>query len=99
MVISGAEITALVGSYLWPLFRVGAMVMAAPIFGARTVPVRIRLGMALALTAVVVPLLPPTPAVEVIGLQAIFIVIQQILIGVVMGFAVQMVFSAVITGD
>ena len=52
MVFTGAEITAWVGSFVWPLFRVGALVMAAPIFSAATVPVKIRAGLALVLRAV-----------------------------------------------
>ncbi len=98
MTISGAEITAWVGSILWPLFRIGAMVMAAPVFGAQAVPARVRVVLALAITAVTVPLLPPMPAVEVFSPPAVLIVVQQVLIGAAMGFAVQMVFSAVITG-
>lgn len=98
MVITGAEVTALVGSYLWPLFRIGGLVMSAPLFGSKPVPARIRLGMALVLTLVVVPVTsPPIPLVDALSPTGILIIMQQVLIGVFMGFALQLVISAVIT--
>ncbi len=99
MVITGAEVTALVGSYMWPLFRIGGLIMSAPLFGSRPVPSRIRLGITLAITMVVVPLVnPAVPAIDALSPSGVLIVIQQILIGVMMGFAFQLVISAIITG-
>ncbi len=98
MLFSSAEITAIIGAWLWPLFRVGGMVMAAPVFGARSVPMRAKLIITLALTFIIAPLLPPVPVIDVFSPLSFLIIVQQILIGVVMGFAVQLAFSAVITG-
>ena len=98
MQISSAELTSWVGSFMWPFLRIGAMVMAAPLFGARSIPQRVRLGIALAVTMVVAPLLAPMPAVDPLSPSALLIAAQQLLIGVAMGFAVQLVFSALITG-
>lgn len=97
MILTGAEITAWIGSYLWPFFRIGALVMAAPVFSGNLVPVRIRLGMAIAITAVVAPVLT-VPAVDPFSFDALLIIVQQILIGVAMGFALALVFGAVVTG-
>jgi len=97
VIISAAEITALVGAYLWPLFRVSAMVAAAPVFGTRSVPTKVKIISALAITSVLVPILP-VPEVDVLSPLAVIIIAQQILIGLIIGFAVQLVFSAVITG-
>lgn len=98
MTLSGNEIAALVGSYFWPFIRVGAVLMAAPVTGSQTVPVRIRLALALVITSVVVPVMPPGPAIDPFSLPALSIIIQQVLIGVAMGFALQLVFGAVVTG-
>ncbi len=89
-----AEITAWVGSLLWPFLRISAMLMAAPLFGARTVTVRIRLAFAFVLALVIAPLLPTPPAVDPLSLAGLVISAQQILIGLCMGFVLQMVFSA-----
>ncbi|MDH5777666.1 MAG: flagellar biosynthetic protein FliR, partial [Gammaproteobacteria bacterium] len=99
MVITGAEITAWVGAYFWPLVRVGGVLMTAPVFGSKPVPVRIRLIITLAITSVIVPVISPNmPAVDAFGPMSILVVAQQLLIGVAMGFAFQLVISAVITG-
>lgn len=98
MVITGAEVTALVGSYMWPMFRIGGLVMSAPLFGSRPVPARVRLGLTLVISMVVVPLLnPAVPTVDALSPTGVLVVIQQVLIGVMMGFAFQLVVSAVIT--
>jgi len=96
MVVTGAELTGLVGSFLWPLFRVSAVVMTAPIFGAKTVPTRIKLLVSLVLTSVVIPLLPAMPAVDVFSLQGLYVSVNQILIGIAIGFTTQLVFGAII---
>lgn len=98
MHLTGAEIAAWLGSYLWPLFRIAAMIVAMPIFGSILIPVRVRLMMALAVTSIVAPVLPASPAVDPISLEAGLIVLQQIVIGVAMGFSMQLVFNAVTTG-
>jgi flagellar biosynthetic protein FliR len=98
MVITSAEITGWIGAYLWPLFRIGAAFGAMPMLGARFVPVRVRLGLAIAVTLVVAPLLPAPPAVDPLSAAGFSITAQQILIGAMMGFALTMVFQIFIHG-
>jgi flagellar biosynthetic protein FliR len=98
MTLTMAEITSWVGSFLWPFFRIGAMLMVAPITSANYVPVRVRLMLGVAITLVVVPLLPAPPMVTPFSLPALSIVLQQILIGVSMGFALMLVFNTIVTG-
>lgn len=97
MIFSATELTALIGAYLWPLFRVSAMVAAAPVFGTRSVPIKVKVMTALAITSILVPILP-APEIDIFNPLSILIIAQQILIGLIIGFAVQLVFSAVITG-
>jgi flagellar biosynthetic protein FliR len=98
MNFTSAQISAAIGSYLWPFFRIAAVIAVAPIFGARTVPVRIRLGLALVLTLIVAPVLPPAPALDPISPLGLLVTVQQILIGSAMGFAILLVFSAFVLG-
>jgi len=94
------QIAIWLGSFFWPFVRISAMMMAAPVFGARMLPVRIRILMALSVSILTVPLLPAVPAVDPISLAASNILLQQILIGVATGFIIQMVFqSLVIAGE
>jgi flagellar biosynthetic protein FliR len=98
MQFTAAEITAFLGSFLWPFFRIGALLMVAPLTGSQNVPVRVRLGLAFFITLLVVPVLPPVPVVDPLSLPSVSIILQQVLIGAAMGLAVQLVFSAVIAG-
>lgn len=93
-----AEITAWIGSFLWPFFRIGSMFMVAPITGGQYVPVRARLMLSVAVTFVVMPLLPEPAAVSPFSLTMLSLILQQLLIGVAMGFVLMLVFSAVVTG-
>lgn len=96
MTITTAEITAMLGSFLWPFFRIAAMVMAAPVFSGQSVSSRFRLAMAVAITLVVAPVIPEPPSVDFMSLPGIFIVFQQILIGVAIGLGLNLVFASVI---
>ena len=94
------QIGAWVGGFFWPFVRISAMMMAAPIFGAQLLPVRVRILIAFAFSLVAVPMLPPVPAVDPISYHGLMILLQQVLIGLAMGFMIQLVFqSLVIAGE
>ncbi|GAB4259084.1 MAG: flagellar biosynthetic protein FliR [Methylomicrobium sp.] len=96
MSFTEVELLRYVASFIWPLIRIGAMLLAAPLFSMQGVPVRIRLIIAVALTLVVMPLLPPLPSVEMFSYAGIVVAMQQMLIGLVSGFIVQLVFGIVV---
>lgn len=81
-----AQIGQWVASFLWPLFRIASFLMIIPIIGTQLVPMRVRLGLSFLLALVVAPLLPPVPAVDALSLDALFITVQQALIGSMLGF-------------
>jgi flagellar biosynthetic protein FliR len=72
--------------------------MVAPVFGARFVPARSRLVLAAAITLLVAPLLDPMPAVSPFSPQGLLITVQQLLIGVAVGFVLQIVFDSLAMG-
>lgn len=88
------EATAFVGSLLWPMMRIGAMLLAMPVLGTRLVPTRVKVILTLVMSVLVVPLLPQVPAVEPLSLAGLMISVQQVLIGLAMGFTLQLVFGA-----
>lgn len=96
MVISEAEMLAMVAGFIWPLMRIGAMFVAVPVFSIRAVPTRIRLIAALAITLLVMPMLPPLTEPDLFSAKGMMISLQQIMIGLVSGFILQMVFAAVV---
>ncbi len=93
MNFSDAQILAFVGGYFFPFCRIGAFFFATPIIGTRIIPTRVRLALALAVTVLVAPILPPFEVVPSLSLQTGVIVIQQMLIGLAMGFTLQIVFQ------
>ena len=94
MQVSVAEASAFAASLVWPFLRISAMLMAMPVTGTRMVSVRVRVIMAILLAIMSLPLLPPVPAVDPLSTAGLMISIQQVLIGVAMGFVLQMVMSA-----
>ncbi|VAX03936.1 Flagellar biosynthesis protein FliR [hydrothermal vent metagenome] len=98
MTFASTDIMSWVGAFLWPLFRVAALVTAAPVFGARTVPMRIKLVFALMITFVIMPVLPAPPAVDPLSGEAVLITLNQILIGVAMGLALRLIFAMFVLG-
>jgi flagellar biosynthetic protein FliR len=80
---------------VWPFFRIAGVVMVAPVFGARLVPMRVRIALSIAATVVIAPFVPVTRAFD-ISLASGFTVAQELLIGVAIGFCLQMIFDALI---
>lgn len=96
--INVAEFTSFIGAFMWSLFRIAALVATAPVLGSRTVPAKVKLGIAIALTLVIVPVIPAPPSVEPLSAAALLITIQQIVIGAAMGLALQFVFTMFVIG-
>lgn len=96
LALTTEQIGSLVGGFFWPFVRISAMMMAAPVFGAQLMPVRIRILIAFAVSMVAVPMLPTAPFVDPISYPGMVILLQQVLIGVAMGFIFHMVFQALI---
>jgi flagellar biosynthetic protein FliR len=82
----------------WPFVRIGACLMVAPVFGASFVPPRLRVILAGALTLPVAPLLPAVPDVELLSVAGAMITVQQLIIGVALGFVLQLAFDALALG-
>ena len=98
LALSIPELVEWMNRFLWPLFRIGAFAMVVPMIGTQLVPVRIRLGFAVALTLLVMPLLPPLPSYEGLSPVLALIVAQQLLIGFALGFMVQVFFQVFVLG-
>ena len=95
--ITSIELNGWIGSLLWPFMRIGAMLMAAPVFGARLVPVRVRLALAMTLAWILSPMVyADLVVIDPLTAEGLMVGVQQVLIGLAMGFTLQMVFSAVV---
>ena len=89
------QLDAWIAAFFWPFFRILALVASAPFFGARGIPVSAKIALAFVLTILVSPMLAPMPAVSPSSGQGILILVHQLMIGVAMGLAMRVIFSAV----
>ena len=96
MVFTPDELIYLLHTYLWPFLRVSAMLLAAPVFSYASITVRARVLLAVLISALVVPILPATPAVDPLSAVGLVLALREIAIGLVMGFVMQLVFGAVV---
>ena len=90
-----AEVTAWISPLLWPFLRTLALFSALPLLGTRSVPMRVRIGLSVFIAVAAQASLPDMPAVPLDSAAALLLVVQQVLIGVSLGFAVRLVFAAV----
>lgn len=93
--ISSELLQAWIIGLLWPLTRVLGVIAAAPILSQNAIPVRVKLGYGIVLTLIIMPTLPPLPQFEIFSFQGLLILVQQLIIGLAIGFSMRLVFSAV----
>jgi len=91
-VIMEQDLVSMLEAWLWPFFRVAGLLMTAPVIGTKSVPIKIRLILALAITVVIVPLVPPLGYIDPFSFQGVLISVYQVFIGLAMGTAVRVVF-------
>ena len=95
LTFTDTQVLAWVTPLLWPFLRVLALFSALPVFAQRSVPIRVRIGLAFLIAFCAQASLPQMPLIALDSAQAALAVIQQLLIGLSLGFAVRIVFAAV----
>ncbi|WJF90458.1 flagellar biosynthetic protein FliR [Paraburkholderia bonniea] len=93
--VTYAQLNAWISAFLWPFVRLLALIGTAPLLGHRSVPTRIKIGLAAFTTLIVAPTLGPLPAVTVFSADGVWILLNQFLLGAAMGFAMHLVFAAI----
>ncbi len=88
------ELLAWINAVLWPFVRIGALLLAAPLFGARTVPVRARVLLALTLALIVAPGVDVPADTQPLSAAGALLLVREVVIGASMGFLLQLVFGA-----
>jgi flagellar biosynthesis protein FliR len=96
--ITTGQLDLWIAQIFWPFVRVGSCFMVAPAFGAHYVPARIRVVTAGGVALLIAPLIPAPAGVMPFTAAGLVITLQQALIGVALGFCMQLVFDAVTLG-
>lgn len=92
--VESAQIDAWIVAFVFPLARILAFIASAPLWSNAGIPRQTRLILGIAITVALAPALPAMPAVAPASLGGLWIMFQQMLIGIGMGFAARIVFSA-----
>jgi flagellar biosynthesis protein FliR len=83
------------GSVFWPLTRMLALVATAPVLSHRAIPIRVKVGIALAVTLAIAPVVASPPLTGMLESSGLMPLAHNILVGLSIGFAVRLVFVAI----
>lgn len=93
--VTEAQLAAWISPIFWPFLRVLAVLTAAPVFSSRSIPIRAKVALAFLVALAAQASLPIMPVIGFNDPQALAVAIQQVGVGLAIGFAVRVVFSAV----
>lgn len=95
LTVSSAQLNAWVGLFIWTFFRILAIFATEPVFGNRSIPARTKIGLAALFAILLAPSLGPMPNVEPGSAMGLLILLQQVVIGLAIGFSMRIVYTAV----
>jgi flagellar biosynthetic protein FliR len=93
MEILESTITNFLADYLLPFMRISGLFAAMVGISAKTIPTPIRTLLAVLLTLMIVPNVPPVPVDDMVNLGTFILGIKQLIIGLVIGFISMMVLN------
>ena len=96
LTFDSSQLMLWLSQFFWPMVRVLALIATAPILSERSVSRKVKVGLAFMITWLLVPMLPPSQ-VTLFSVGGLWLLIQQMLIGIALGFTMQFAFAAVRT--
>ncbi|MCW7540565.1 flagellar biosynthetic protein FliR [Aquabacterium sp. A7-Y] len=90
-----AQLMAWITPILWPFLRTLALFMTAPVLSMRATPARVKVGLAFFIALASQVSLPAAPAISLNSAELFGAIVQQVLIGLTIGFAVRIVFAGI----
>lgn len=92
LAVTDAEIARWLGLLMWPLIRGLALFAFAPAFGSSAVPTPVKVALGLAVAAVIGGVVGPMAPLD-LSWRTVALVIEQIIIGASIGFAMRVALS------
>ncbi|GAB5380709.1 MAG: flagellar biosynthetic protein FliR [Aliiglaciecola sp.] len=86
MEVAADTITQFLADMMLPFMRISGLFAAMVGLSAKTVPTPIKSLLTLFLTLVIMPVVPPVPISEIVNVGTFVLIIQQLIIGVAIGF-------------
>ena len=79
--VTSMQLEAWLAAFMFPLARILALVASSPVIGNRQVPARVKVAFAMLVTFLIAPTLNIQPGIETSSGTGLFILLQQILVG------------------
>ena len=93
-----SDFSELLSALLWPLLRIGGLLLVLPAISGAYVPIQLRVVLAVALSLLAAPVAAAPSAIEPLSLAAVPVIATELAIGIAMGFALKLVLDAVALG-
>ncbi|WP_163559789.1 flagellar biosynthetic protein FliR [Halomonas sp. NO4] len=93
--VTFAQLQGWLVAFFWPFVRILAFFGASPLWGHSSVPRQVKIGLALLITVVIAPVLPPMPDIPMLSWASFGVMIEQLLIGIAIGLVMRVTFAAV----
>src|SRR5579862_1384801 len=91
--VSDADLARWLGQFFWPFLRILALFAAAPGFSSVAIPVRAKVALAFVIALVVAGSLPQSAPLD-LSWNTVMLAVEQVLVGVAIGFAMQLTLAA-----
>lgn len=92
---SEAQLTAWLSPLIWPFLRTLALFTSAPVFSSKAVPMRAKIALAFFVALAAQPSLEGQPVISINDAKAFGAVLQQVGVGLAIGFTIRVVLAAV----
>jgi len=100
MVYELAAINQFLADMLLPFMRISGLFAAMIGLSAKSIPPPVRALLAVLLSLIIIPVVPPSPITDLVNLGTFLLIIQQLVIGIAIGFISMMVLNTfVIAGQ
>jgi len=86
--LDSSQLIHWVAQFFWPMVRLLALFASAPVLSEKSIPKRVKIGLAVLTTWIILPVLPPVEA-TLFTPAGFWLLLQQLLIGVSIGLTMQ----------
>ncbi|EMD84189.1 flagellar biosynthetic protein FliR [Pacificimonas flava] len=98
--ILGLDVEAQFVALLFAMLRIGGAFLVAPVFSALGLPIIVRVSLSAAIGFIVIGAAGVTPPADPLSLVALAAAVQEVMLGLAMGFVLQVAFAApLLAGD
>lgn len=95
LIVSAAQLNLWISAFIWPLTRILGLFSTAPIFGNPAFPLTTKVALGVFVAMIIAPTVPPAAGADPFSMAGGLILVQEMLIGLGMGFVIRLVFGAV----